>query len=190
LVLVPIEVGRRIGRELERLVDEHEVARLRGDLDRLPGLHLGARNVHATAVHQDVAVRDELPGLPLREREPQAKHHGVQARLELADQLLAGDAPAAARAVVVDAHLALADPVDRAELLLLEQPDLVLREALASAAGLARAPAHAMTGSGLVHAGTQGTNPAARLTPRRAGDGPAGEHPRRDGSRGPRRRER
>src|SRR5207247_4589660 len=114
------------------LVHEHEVFRLVRERERLLGLHLSARNVDATAVHLHVAVRDELTCLSLAERPSESQDHGIEARLELAAHLLAGDPGAAARLLVVAAHLPLAHAVDRAELLLLEQADLVLGEPLAA----------------------------------------------------------
>src|SRR5262249_32431377 len=138
LARVPVEVRRGVRRQLERLADVDEVLRLVGELDRLAGLDLRARDVDAAAVDPDVAVAHELACLAHREGEPEPEAHGVEARLELADEFLAGDAAAAGRPVEVAAELPLADAVDRAELLLLEQPHLVLREALAPASVLAR----------------------------------------------------
>ena len=77
--------------ELDRLAHVDEVLRLVRELDRVLGLDLRAGDVEAAAVHHDVAVTDELAGLPLGESEPQTEDDRVQTRLELADQLLAGD---------------------------------------------------------------------------------------------------
>src|SRR5919198_911981 len=138
LVRVAVQVGGRVGRELDRLAHVDEVLGLVGQLDGVLGPDLGARDVDPAAVHLDMAVADELAGLPLGQREPEAQDHGVQAGLELAEQLLARDPGLSVGPVVVAAHLPLADPVDVAELLLLEQPDLVLGEALAPVPVLAR----------------------------------------------------
>ena len=128
-------------------------------------------------------MRDELARLTGGEREPQAERHGIEPRLELAEQLLARDASLAAGPIVVDAHLPLADAVDRAELLLLEQPNLVLGYALTAAAvlpgrvgalvgravrppaeGRADPAAHPMSWSDLVHAAGKRTK-GARAPP-------------------------
>src|SRR5437016_10357881 len=45
LVLVPVEVPRGIGGDLERLADRDEVLRLVADLDHLARLHASARDV-------------------------------------------------------------------------------------------------------------------------------------------------
>ena len=171
LVLVHVHVGRRVGRELEGLPHVDEGLRLVGDLDRLTGPDLGARHVDAAAVDLHVAVADQLARLALGEREAHPQHDGVQAGLELAHQLLAGDAGLPAGTVVVGAHLALAHRgIARASAS--RAADLVLREALAaatvlpgrigalhrravgpSADGLTDAAAHAVARSDLVHAG-------------------------------------
>src|SRR5262245_43860721 len=174
LVRVAVQVRRRIGRELDRLAHVDEVLGLVRELDGVLGADLGARDVDPAAVHLHVAVADELSGLPLRQGEAEPEDHGVQAGLQLPEQLLAGDAGLAAGAVVVAAHLTLADAIDVAELLLLEQADLVLGEALAAVPVLAgrigtlerRAigtptqghpgpTTHTMTRSNLVHCGQQ-----------------------------------
>src|SRR6266540_4877962 len=130
-----------------------------------------------------VAVADQLPGLAHGEREAQAEAHGVQPGLQLADQFLAGHTLAAGGTIEVPAELALAHAVDGAELLLLHQPHLVLREALAPTAVLARrigplarraigpsahgradAPAHLVSRSDLLHEPVQGTQPIAAVT--------------------------
>src|SRR5215211_9155099 len=175
LVGVAVQVRGRVGRELDRLVHVDEVLGLVRELDRVLGLDLRAGHVEAAAVQLHVAVADELAGLALGEREPEPQDHGVQTGLELADELLAGDGALAARPLVVRAHLAFADPVDVAELLLLEQADLVLGEALAAppvhaggvgalgrravrapTQGDAGAAAHPMTRSDFVHSDQQG----------------------------------
>src|SRR3954470_2582967 len=135
---VPVQVRRRVGRQVQRFAHVHEVLRLVGELDRLAGLDLRARDVDAATLDVDVAVAHELAGLAHGQGEPQPEAHGVEPRLQLADQLLAGDATLFCGAREVPAELLLAHAVDRAELLLLEQAHLVLGEALAPAAVLAR----------------------------------------------------
>src|SRR5205807_355302 len=146
------------------LADGDQVPGLLTDSDGLARTHLDGGHVHAASVDLDVTVRNELAGLALREREPEPEHDGVRARLELAEQLLAGDADLALGAREVAPELALADPVDGSQFLLLHQTHLVLGEALATATVQSRrigslvgraigtpahrrthAPAHAMT---------------------------------------------
>src|SRR5207245_8360861 len=105
LVLVPVQVHGWVWCDLERLTDRDEVLRLVDDLDDLAGLHPGARDVDPLGVEGHVAVGDELSGLTRGEREPEPEHHAVEARLELTDHLLAGDAAAAGGAIVVAAHM-------------------------------------------------------------------------------------
>ena len=112
----------------------------------------------------------ELAGLPHGQREPQPEHDRVGTGLELAEQLLAGDARAALGPREVTAELTFPDAVDGPELLLLDQAHLVLGEALAAPPVLARrigplvgwavgtaahwrahAPAHPMTRSNFLH---------------------------------------
>src|SRR5439155_5811231 len=168
---------------LEGLADEDEVPRLRRQRDRLPRLDLRARDVVPPAVDRDVAVGDQLAGLAGGEREAETQAHRVQARLELADHLLAGHGPAPVGTLVVAAHLLLVDAVDVAELLLLEQSCLVLRDPLAAAAVLSRrigslvgravgtpaegradAPAGPVLGAVLIHAVGQATRGSKAVT--------------------------
>jgi hypothetical protein len=134
----PVQVHGGVRRELEGLADVDEVLRLVRELDRVLGADLGARDVEATAVEHHVSVAHELARLTLAEGEPEPQDDRVEAGLELADHLLARDAGLAGGLVVVTAHLALAHAVDGAELLLLEEADLVLGDALAAPAVLAR----------------------------------------------------
>src|SRR4029453_17845648 len=130
LVLVPVQVHGGLGRDLERFTDRDEVAALLADLDRLTRLHVRTGNVDPPSVHEHVAVGHELASLALGQRESQAKDDDVQPRLQLPDELLAGHAGPPGGPVVIDPHLALPDTVDRTELLLLQEPALVLGQAL------------------------------------------------------------
>src|SRR4029453_8132707 len=183
LVLVPVQVHGGLGRDLERFTDRDEVAALLADLDRLTRLHVRTGNVDPPSVHEHVAVGHELASLALGQRESQAKDDDVQPRLQLPDELLAGHAGPPGGPVVIEPHLALPDTVDRTELLLLQEPDLVLGQALAAPAVLPRRigtlvgravgaaterradpAAGAMSRSELVHADSQRTNREARST--------------------------
>src|SRR5438093_7071081 len=161
---------RQVRVDVEELANREEVARLPADPACLSGPDLDRRDVNALAVDLEVAVRDELAGLAHGQREPEPERDRVGAGLQLAEELLAGDALAPLGAFEVAAELALADAVDRAELLLLDQSHLVLGEPLAAAAvqarrigtlvrraigasadGRANAPADPMTGTDLLH---------------------------------------
>ena len=80
----------------------------------------------------------ELAGLRARCGEAQAVDDVVEARLEQAQQLLAGDAGAAGRLLVVVAELLLEQAVVAARLLLLAQLEQVLALLDAAAAVLTR----------------------------------------------------
>src|SRR4029453_14186959 len=125
LILVPVQVHGGLGRDLERLTDRDEVAALLADLDRLTRLPLRAGYVDPPSIDEHVAVGHELASLALGQCEPQAKDDAVQSGLQLPDELLAGHAGPPGGSVVIDSHLALPDPVDGTELLLLQEPDLV-----------------------------------------------------------------
>ena len=102
------------------------------------GLHLVAGDVDAAAVDRPVAVADQLPGLAARGGEAEPHQDVVEAALEQAQQVLAGDALLAAGLVVVVAELLLEHLVVAARLLLLAQLVAVLGLAHAAAAVLAR----------------------------------------------------
>src|SRR5882724_4422 len=57
----------------------------------LPHADLEGRNVHLAAVHGDVAVTDELPGLPARHGKTHAIDNVVEAPFELLQKHLASD---------------------------------------------------------------------------------------------------
>src|SRR5580693_5382560 len=86
-----------------------------------------ARNVHPLAVDQHVPVADELARLAAAGSPSGPEDHVVEAQLEVAQQVLAGDAGLAARLLVEVAELLLQEPVDPPGLLLLAQLGQVLR---------------------------------------------------------------
>src|SRR6266567_2520285 len=73
----------------------------------------------AAAVGVEVTVADDLARLRARRREAEAVHDVVEPGLEHAQQLLAGDAGAARRLLVVRTELLLEQAVVAARLLLL-----------------------------------------------------------------------
>jgi hypothetical protein len=86
-----------------------------------------ARDGDPLAVDQHVAVADELAGLAAAGAPAGPEDHVVEAQLEVAQQVLAGDAGLAAGLLVEVAELLLQEPVDAAGLLLLAQLGQVLR---------------------------------------------------------------
>ena len=114
------------------------------DRDDVVRPHLVARDVHPPAVDVEVPVADELPRLRARGGEAEAVDDVVEARLEDAKQVLARDAGAARRLLVVGAELLLEQAVVAARLLLLAQLEQVLALLDAAAAVLARRVAAAL----------------------------------------------
>ncbi|SIN11012.1 Uncharacterised protein [Mycobacteroides abscessus subsp. abscessus] len=90
-------------------------------VDQLARLHAEGGAVHAHTVDHDVTVHDHLAGLGDGPGEAGAQHQGIQAGLELLDQVLTGLALGALGLGVGAAHLRLADVVLRAQTLLLAQ---------------------------------------------------------------------
>src|SRR5579884_3423062 len=82
---------------------------------------------HPLAVHQHVPVADELAGLGPAGAPAGTEGGVVEAQLEHAQQVLAGDAGLAGRLLVEVGELLLKQAVDAAGLLLLPQLDQVLR---------------------------------------------------------------
>src|SRR5512140_426532 len=96
--------------------------------------HDHARDVDLAAVHAHVPVPDELAGLRARAREAEPVHDVVETALEQREQVLARDAPHALGLLEREAELALENPVEALDLLLLAELDAVpedLRPALA-----------------------------------------------------------
>ena len=126
------------GDEIGRVADRLRCRRARRHRDDVVGTNLVARDVDAAAVHLEVAVAHELARLRARRREAEAVHDVVEARLEHAQELLAGDAGAPRRLLVVRAELLLEQAVVAARLLLLAQLQEVLALLDAAAAVLTR----------------------------------------------------
>src|SRR4051794_7842216 len=124
--------------EVGRIADRLGRCRPRRNRDDVVGPHLEARDVHAAAVHLKMAVAHELPCLRARCGEAQAVDDVVEARLEEPQQLLARDAGAPGRLLVVVAELLLEQAVVAARLLLLAQLQQVLALLDAAAAVLTR----------------------------------------------------
>src|SRR3954447_20399561 len=137
LVVVRLQPCGDLGDELGRVTD-HRLD-IGAGLERnhvvLP--HLVGGDVDAAAVDRPVPVPDELAGLAARGGEAEAHEHVVEAALEDAQQVLAGDALLAGSLLVVVAELLLEDAVVAARLLLLPQLHAVLGLLLAPAAMIA-----------------------------------------------------
>src|SRR5215831_3223193 len=99
------------------------------------------------AVDRHVAVPHELPRLRARGREAQGVDHVVQATLELLEQVRPGDPLAPLRLGEGQPELALQQPVDPLDLLLLAKLDAVTQELAAPAAVLARRIVAALDGA-------------------------------------------
>ena len=115
----------------ERGLDDEQVLGLVGDGDDVAGTDPVRRDVDAAAVHEDVAVADDLACLVARRGEAETVDDVVEPALEQAQQVLARDALLAARELVVAAELLLEQAVDALRLLLLAKLDAVLRVARA-----------------------------------------------------------
>src|SRR3954451_9942125 len=113
----------------EVLLGHHEGQHVPGlvpDVDDVVLRDPVARDVDLLAVDQEVAVPHELAGLTPGLRQAGAVDHGVETRLEQAQELVAGLALATVRLLVVGAHLLLEQAVREAGLLLLLQLQQVL----------------------------------------------------------------
>src|SRR3954469_12376974 len=99
---------------------------------------LGARHVHAPAIHGPMTVQDELARLAPGGSEAEANEHVVEPRLQQPQKILAGDTGLAARLLVVVGELPLEHAVVAAGLLLFAQLGPVLGLLLAATAVVAR----------------------------------------------------
>ena len=124
---------------VEVVADDDHLHRLLAEGDHLAGPHAVAGDVDPLAVDVDEAVVDELAGLGPGGRPAGAVDHVVEAQLEQAEQVLAGDAREAGGLLVGPAELALQDAVDVLGLLLLLELDQVLAPAAAPAGAAVRA---------------------------------------------------
>src|SRR5439155_10867117 len=110
-------------------------------------LHLERGNIDLALVDAEVAVAHELPGLRARVGKAEAEDDVVEALLEILEQVLAGLALGRSAAVVVAAELALEQPVEALDLLLLAHLHAVLGELGAPLAVLARRIRTALDGA-------------------------------------------
>src|SRR5438874_162130 len=134
-----LEPRRRLPVErVEVVADDDHVARLGPDRDHVALAHLVARDGDPLAVHLDVAVAHELPGLGPARPPTGAVGDVVEPQLEHAQEVLPGDAVLAVGLLVEVAELLLQDAVDAAGLLLLPQLEHVLRLTHPAPAVLAR----------------------------------------------------
>src|SRR5713101_940154 len=147
--LVQIEPGRDAAavHRLQRLVDADDLAALLLDRHHVPDLHLERGDVDLAVVDAEVAVAHELPRFRARVGEAEAEDHVVEALLEVLEQVLAGLALGRAAAKVVAAELALEQPVEALDLLLLAQLHAVFGELGAPLAVLARRVRTALDGA-------------------------------------------
>src|SRR5439155_3699481 len=137
-VVVGLQPGCDGRDEIGCVADHLLRRRVRRNGDDVVRTHLIARDVDAAAVDVEMAVAHELSGLRARRGEAEPVDDVVEARLEQAQQLLARDAGAAGRLLVVVAELLLEQPVVPARLLLLAQLEQVLALLDAAAAMLSR----------------------------------------------------
>src|SRR5262245_55344998 len=128
-VLVELDPSRHAAPldRAERLDDAAHGARLLAHLDRVVGAHQVRRDVDPAAVDLEVAVPHQLARLGVVAGEAHPVDHVVEPALEQLDEVVAGHALPARRLVVVAAELALGDPVDALDLLLLAQLLAVVR---------------------------------------------------------------
>src|SRR3954452_16302515 len=137
LVVVRLQPCGDLGDELGRVTDHRLDVGAGLERDHVVLPHLVGGDVDAAAVDRPVPVPDQLAGLAARGGEAEAHEHVVEAALEDAQQVLAGDALLAGSLLVVVAELLLEDAVVAARLLLLPQLDAVLGLLLAPAAVIA-----------------------------------------------------
>src|SRR4029077_15148765 len=136
-VVVGLQPGRHGRDELGRFANRFGRRRAGLDRDHVLGAHLVGGDVDTAPVHQPVPVADQLPGLTPRGSEAEPHEDVVEAGLEQAQKVLAGDAVLARGLVVVGAELALKHLVVAARLLLLAQLHAVLGLTHATAAVIA-----------------------------------------------------
>src|SRR5215210_3189338 len=102
------------------------------DHDGLVGLDLVRGDADLAAVHQHVAVADELPRLGPRSREAEAVDDVVEPPLQHHQEVLAGDALAAVGLLEIVAELALEHAIDALDLLLLAELQAVAQRPTAA----------------------------------------------------------
>src|SRR5687768_15840934 len=113
------------GGRLDGLADLIVLAALFPHLNHVALADLIGGDVDLLAVDLDVAVADELPRLGAGGCEAEGVDHVVEPELELAEQVVTGDAGARGRAVEVDPELILEQAVNALDLLFLAKLDTV-----------------------------------------------------------------
>src|SRR6266581_174054 len=107
-VVARFEPRRREPVERVEVVTQHDhPPRLVAHLDDVALAHLAARDRHPPAVDVDVTMPDELTGLGPARCPSGAEHHVVEAHLEHAQEVLAGDTAPAVGFLVEVAKLLL-----------------------------------------------------------------------------------
>src|SRR5262249_5178733 len=146
-LVVRLEPRSNSSGEVGRVADRLLGGRTGLERDHVVGPHLVARDVDAAAVHGEVAVAHELPGLCAGRREAEPVDDVVEPGLERTKEVLAGNAALARRLLVVGAELRLEQAVVAAGLLLLAQLQQVLGLLDPAAAVFARRVAAALDGA-------------------------------------------
>ena len=103
------------------------------DTDNVANLHLKRRDVYLAIVDHDVAMVDELPGLPARGRETCAVSRIVQAPLKQEQQVFTRDSLHAGSAFKIVSELSFKNEIDAFDLLLLAQLLALTDQRLAAA---------------------------------------------------------
>src|SRR3954469_12997646 len=137
-VVIGLEPRGDRGHEVRGVPDDLLGRRGGLDGDDVVRPDLGARHVHAPAIHGPMTVQDELARLAPGGSEAQANEHVVEPRLQQPQKILAGDTGLAARLLVVVGELPLEHAVVAAGLLLFAQLGPVLGLLLAATAVVAR----------------------------------------------------
>src|SRR5436190_7702896 len=143
----PATAGRFDG-----LADLIVLAALLPNLDRIALADLVRRDVHLPAVDFDVSVAHELTGLGARGGKAERIDDVVEPQLELAQELIAGDAGVLRGALEVEPELALQQAVDALDLLLLAKLNAVAENLRAPAAVLAGGVVAALDGAFVLEA--------------------------------------
>src|SRR6266581_4822538 len=138
VVFVQAEPGndRPLLARVEGVLDAGDLLALFLDRDHIADAHGVGGDVDGTAVDGEVAVRDELAGVPPRRGEADRVDDVVEPRLQQAKQVEAGDAGHLGGAVEVEAELALEQEVDAARALLGPQLDAVVGHLAAADLGV------------------------------------------------------
>src|SRR6266576_3247551 len=138
VVFVEAEPGndRPLLARVEGVLDAGDLFARVLDRDHIADAHGVGGDVDGTAVDGEVAVGDELAGVPPRRREADAVDDVVEPRLQEAQQVEAGDAGHLRRPVEVESELALEQEVDASGTLLGPQLDAIVRHLAAADLGM------------------------------------------------------